>query len=732
MHRSFSGFCVAATLVPALFAPLPARATAAEQLLEAARQQAERGDLETALESYQKALAAFRDRGDRLQEAAILVEMAFVRYTLDRYEEATRSLASALEIVRALGDRENETFVLEELGFVHRVRGRGREALAFYQQAADLQVAAGDRAGFANTSNQMGIVYSELGEHPEAIATFERALEIYEELGAAAEIAKVLNNIGSIYNALGEYPQAIAFHERALDGARAAEELALEAAALNNLGLIYDNLGETDRALGLYREALERFRETSDRAAESTALNNIGAISYRREDYEAALDNYWQSLEIAREMGNRSQEEIVLNNLGLISEATGQHEKALQFHQQSLEIAQSLGRRASEGQSLNNVARTHASLGKPETAFANYGRALVAFREVGDRVGESDCLKNIARLLESREAPELAILFYKQSVTVAEGIRRGLRGLDRSLQASFTETVAENYRELARLLLSQNRPIEGQQVLDLLKIQELSDFFDADLEEFDEPNTGNDTHAASNIIFLATEREIWQAIDANLTDGTDLQRRVESETVERNVAELRQQVRAERLDLAYLDRLLEKLQGFERKTALLYPLVLDDRVGVALVLPDRPPVRRWSEYDRNRLQEAVTEYRSALTHPLKRRVANIARTYGQLFHKWLIAPIAEDLEAAGIETIVYAPDGPLRYIPLAALHDGDRWLVERYAIDNITASTLLEPSDRNVAEGLRVLAAAFAEGSHRFQVGDTNFFFDGLPLPAAR
>lgn len=56
-------------------------------------------------------------------------------------------------------------------------------------------------------------------------------------------------------------------------------------------------------------------------------------------------------------------------------------------------------------------------------------------------------------------------------------------------------------------------------------------------------------------------------------------------------------------------------------------------------------------------------------------------------HTLLIAPIAADLQGAGARTLLLALDGKLRYLPFAALHDGQQWLIERYALALDTATT---------------------------------------------
>ncbi len=60
------------------------------------------------------------------------------------------------------------------------------------------------------------------------------------------------------------------------------------------------------------------------------------------------------------------------------------------------------------------------------------------------------------------------------------------------------------------------------------------------------------------------------------------------------------------------------------------------------------------------------------------------RPAAQVLHRRLIAPIAADLEGAGARTLMVSLDGALRYLPLAALHDGEHWLIERHAISVFT------------------------------------------------
>ena len=51
------------------------------------------------------------------------------------------------------------------------------------------------------------------------------------------------------------------------------------------------------------------------------------------------------------------------------------------------------------------------------------------------------------------------------------------------------------------------------------------------------------------------------------------------------------------------------------------------------------------------------------------------KLYGQL-----IGPVAGDLQAMHAKTLMLSLDGVLRYVPMAALHDGEQYLAQRYAL----------------------------------------------------
>ena len=82
---------------------------------------------------------------------------------------------------------------------------------------------------------------------------------------------------------------------------------------------------------------------------------------------------------------------------------------------------------------------------------------------------------------------------------------------------------------------------------------------------------------------------------------------------------------------------------------------------------------------------------------------------GQRLYDWLIRPMEAALGAAGVRTLVFAPDAALRTIPMAALFDGKQYLIERYAVATIPALQLVEPRPFEPGGELRVLRTGLSQ-----------------------
>ncbi|MGH8594362.1 MAG: CHAT domain-containing protein, partial [Gammaproteobacteria bacterium] len=92
--------------------------------------------------------------------------------------------------------------------------------------------------------------------------------------------------------------------------------------------------------------------------------------------------------------------------------------------------------------------------------------------------------------------------------------------------------------------------------------------------------------------------------------------------------------------------------------------------------------------------EVGRETLTAQVRTLRRELETLGDGYlepSRRLFDFLIRPLERELAQNHIETLVIVPDGPLRTIPMAALHDGERYLIERYALASTPSISLTDP-----------------------------------------
>lgn len=677
-----------------------------------------------------------------------------IYYTLGEVENAKTYYQQALTIAKEIGNRASEGRILTNLGQLERQAARPEAAAQRYQEALSVLTELGDRASISSTLNSLGIVYETLGEYDQALDSYGKSLAIAEEIGAREQIANSWDGLGGLHYRQSRYGKALSDYETALAIHQAIGNQRGMAATLTNLGGTYANLGRNETALGYFEQA---FKLTEDPSIRAGILAAQGGVYSQLGKLPEALRVTQQGLDLAITAKDIPQQQYLLNQLGGIYGQQGQIEAAIAAYQRAIAVSEEQNDVAAVARSLNSWGSLIVNFATADgiaQAQPLFQSALTTFQQLGDRAGESIVLSNLGKIYEADGQTALAILFYKQAVNQHEAIRGDLRSLPNDLQQAYLDSITPTYRRLADLLLQQDRVLEAQRVIDLLKVQEVDDYVRG--------VRGNENTQAG-VDVLASEGQIWDAYTelsevaiaiaqdlaalrqlqrpltpAEIQQKTELdrqQRQVVREFSEfsrrddiiRYTETLSRTARAQSLSISSLQDLSQNLQDIEQPTVLIYPLILEDRLELILVAPGVPPIHKTVNVDRITLNETIQAFRSALTSP-----ASDPLPAAQQLYDWLIRPLEPQLAQAQAKALLYAPDGPLRYVPLAALHDGDAWLIEQFSINNITAASLDDltrqpPSDR------RILAGAFSDAGTRYEVsrGEQTLSFNGLPYAGA-
>ena len=136
---------------------------------------------------------------------------------------------------------------------------------------------------------------------------------------------------------------------------------------------------------------------------------------------------------------------------------------------------------------------------------------------------------------------------------------------------------------------------------------------------------------------------------------------------------------------------------------MVYPILLPDRTELLVSLPtglERFTVPVGAET----VTQEAREFRAKLAI----RITQEHLLHARKLYDWLVRPFESSLASWSIDTLVFVPDGALQTIPMAALHDGTQFLVQKYAVAVTPGLTLTDPRPLQ-REKVKVLSVGLSE-----------------------
>lgn len=704
------------------------------------------GEYRKALEYHSQALPIRRAIGDKHGEASTLNNLGTNYSELGEKRKALDYYSQSLLISRAGGNRRGEAGTLNNMGSVYRDLGEKKKALAYFNQALSLRRAVGDRSGEATTLNSIGTVYLSLRENEKASDNFNAALEIARQIGDKGSVASYLNNLAILYSDTGERGKALEFYDQALALDRAIGSKSGEATILDNMAWDHLELGENQKALEYREMCLLLSRETGAKREEIISLMGIGSI-YREwgeqekspDRFKQALAYYEQSIRLSRQAENKDTEASALSGIGRVFTEMGETDKALQNLTSALELARNYQDPLLEG-------AIHTALGKLfeknralDKATSEYQQTVVIARAIGDKDSEAKALKGLMSVWQARGNTQLAVLYGKQAVNKYQELRSAIRTLQRKTQDVYREKVTDAYRELANLLIERDRLPEAEQVLALLKEAEFRQL------QVNRSSAGPDTipysKAEANVMakiesLTALENERAELLKEDLpTESTQSRRdQIANEIKTANdafvaaltalkISEASIKVKERITEIENQKVLQSALQALEKEAqtglVALYtvlgteeknPANKASKAGikfgwVILVHSGNPAWHKAYPIDVANLGQLVSQFRKALSsdqfdaQPLAEKIYNaIFRQTSRKQRTTLEADLERLLGAYKNKTLMWSLDGVLRYVPIAALHDGKGYLVEKYSNVVFTNASMVNLKDKDAAK----------------------------------
>ncbi|MEP1074736.1 CHAT domain-containing protein [Leptolyngbya sp. PL-A3] len=604
--------------------------------------------------------------------------------------------------------------------------------------------------------------FYEAGRYAEAAALLEPLSQSSNGLAAAI----TFSNLSLIYQHLGQWEAAERAIATSLEHLQALpEETAVRAQVLEVQGQLQFHQGQVEAALATWEQAAALYKaEGNGEAALRSQLNQAEAMQamgmYRRA--VAYLTELRQS-QVSQP--DSPQQMAILRNLGDSLRVAGDLHQAEAVLQESLTMAERLSLTEAIARAHLSLGNAYQSRGDRKTALAHYQQAsstsnltLRTQAELNqlhvlldlERWAEAQALipmlaEQVDQMPTSRAAIDARVSLSHSQLRLpnAQNLEAVARSLATAAQQAenLQDKRAESYAlgTLAALYQKTGQLDEAQTLTDRalllggqVNAPELRYRWEWQLGQILKQKGDRSGAIAAYTQAIDTLQVVRRDLSA-INPEAQFSFRDSVEPIHRELVSLLlapdatptqtdlEQARftIESLQLAELDNFFREaclnarkvqIDAIDSHAAVFYPIILSDRLEIILSLPAQPLRHYSTPISATEVNALITRYVRQLRDP---RFSQRTGPDSQQVFDWLIRPALEDLRVNQVQTLVFVSDGLLRSIPMGALLNSDRYLIEDYAVALAPTLQLLEASSLS-KEPLTVLMGGLSQSRQGF------------------
>lgn len=581
------------------------------------------------------------------------IEKAKILYQQSRYTEAVELLETTIKQAQEQGDIKEKIIAWRNLALVYQKLGQWQLAETTLSQAENTIATINDESTknyfLARILEVRGQIELSLGRSQNALKTWQKSANIYQQ-----------------QNNLTGYTQAKIY----------------QASALQTLGLY-------SQSIKTLTEINTKLIDEQNTIIKAQALLNLGNVLARIGEYPESATALNNSLAIAKDLDEQLLAGDILLSLGNNARLQGKAQRALEFYQQAIAIPDTdLQLRAklnrldvlidlpnyqitlNEAEEIEQLLNTLPSNQTTIQGKVGLARHLIKLniqpRKVSnlliDAVRQAKILK-IKRI----EADALGVLgnLYETHQQLAEAEQITERALLVAQSINATELTYQWQWQLGRVLKAQgkNRKAIAAYTQATNNLQSLR----SDLIAI-----SSDVQYSFREKIEPVYRELAalllhpQASQADLNQGRQVIESLQLAELDNFFQE------------ACLDTKPQSIEQIDPKAAVIYSIILSDRIAVILSQLGQPLQYHQTTISSPQEVEDAFEDLYANLNPFLATTDSLKSN--QTFYDWLIRPLENQLAANQSETLVFILDGIMRGIPLAALYDGEQYLIEKYSL----------------------------------------------------
>ncbi|WP_193914689.1 CHAT domain-containing protein [Desmonostoc muscorum] len=648
-------------------------------------------------------------------DAEQLVNKGVESYKREDFRAAIQSWEAALEVYKQNKNYNNAAIVNENLARTYQQLGENEQALNYWEKVNTYYGSQKDWQKVGRIFTEIAQAYSSLGQTRKAISFLcsvsdEKNIEnLACQQGSALQIAAeqqdkegeiaALGSLGEAYRLRGNYDVAIQY----LEAANKINNETYNFAILNSLGNAHKSRAQLwdlraksaqqqnpskatefqekakndhQQALEYFQSSLKEARQQNNKSSEMRSLLNLIQLFYHSRTInlidKAQVDiNIQEALELFDKLPdsvNKIYAAIDLANLPAFDDELTSpltqcltnprlpDAQAKQLFNKSIKISQRLQDSRSESYALGALGHFYECREKkyqPAWELTNQAIWLA-----DQKLKAKDSLYlwewQAGRILEADNKNIEALPFYQRAYNTLEQLRSDILIADRDFQFDFRDIIEPVYRQLAQLQL-----------------------------ELASSNNNNNKQLTN------------PALTAALTTINSLR-----------LAEIQNYFGNDCILTAINNPKVTEV--VETNTAFISSIVLKDKTGLILILPNQEKHLQWIDQNQETLRKEIENFYTGLIRG--KRDINYNTKNAENLYELIIRPFEKYLNDNKIKTLVFIQDSFLRNVPMAALYDkkDQKYLIEKYAIAT-TPSLQLTSTEKINIQSSRALVLAVSQ-----------------------
>lgn len=618
-------------------------------LLVEGKQYYEQGQFSLAVSAWQQASQNYKQQGDILNQALTFNYLSLAYQALGRWQEAQRAINQSLELLKSSSDTNSlkvQAKAYNTQGSLHLALGQTQSALESWQTAENLYTQLGDETGIIGGQINQSQALQNLGFYRRSQKLLAEVNQKLQNQTDSPLKAIGLRSLGVALQTVGDLTQAQTVLQQSLTISENLSDSGNVSLSLFNLGNLAQGLNDLPTAVSFYQRAADK---ASDSLTRIEAQINQFSLLLKLGDIETPSQLYPEISSAIEKLPPSRR--VIYGKIHLANSIIQNNFRLdslssdiITLLTNSLKQARDLKDTRAESYGMGTLGKLYEQQQQWQTAEKFTQKALDLALTINSDDISYQWQWQLGRLAEKQGKLANAIASETIAVQTLQGLRNDLVAMNPDIQFSFQESVEPLYRDLARLLLTS------------------------------EEKTGN-----------ISPENIEQA--RNVMESLQL-------------AELENFFRE-----ACLATKPKQIEQIDQKAAVIYSMILEDRLAVIASLPNQTlsyyETRLPREEIEQNLDELLQSFNPAFSNQIRLQLSQ--KVYG-----WMVKPLEAKLQEQKIETLVFVLDGMLRNLPMSALYDGQQYLIEKYQVALTPGLQLTDPKTI-ASQDLRAVLAGVSE-----------------------